>query len=357
MAAELAGFEIADTVHHTFGQGMPHNFNIALAIDKKLGVASEITGTRFLTGNAAQTTKEKGGTYANNTNSKGVPPKEVAIKRAASEEGKQWEGWGTALKPGHEVWWLVQKPIEEDTIAEQVMASGTGGINVSDTRVEGKRWPANTVLSHSESCVFVGKKKVKAAPPWNENHKNSSFTGKATSPVHHSDGDGTETVDEWECKEGCPVYEIGVQSGTRRTNPPSAKATSKTHKNTLTRYSVPRSLVGGGDTGTAARYFNQFFYCSKASRADKDFGGVDNRHPTPKSTTLMDHLCKLITRPGGTILDPFCGSGSTGVSALRNGFNFVGIELSEEYVNLSNQRLAAVNPQPLIAIKRKKKVA
>ena len=93
-----------------------------------------------------------------------------------------------------------------------------------------------------------------------------------------------------------------------------------------------------GDTGSAAR----FFYCAKASKRDRD---ADNKHPTVKPTDLMRYLCRLVTPPGGVVLDPFTGSGSTGKAALLEGFRFVGIEREAEYVEIARARIAAAIPE------------
>jgi len=98
------------------------------------------------------------------------------------------------------------------------------------------------------------------------------------------------------------------------------------------------------DTGTASR----FFYCAKASKADRDDGlnGERSTHPTVKPTALMRYLCRLVTPPGGTVLDPFTGSGSTGRGAVLEGFNFIGAELSPEYADIARRRIAAVQHEP-----------
>lgn len=100
------------------------------------------------------------------------------------------------------------------------------------------------------------------------------------------------------------------------------------------------AFTGHNDTGSAAR----FFYCAKASRSDR---GADNRHPCVKPTDLMRYLCRLITPPGGIVLDPFMGSGSTGKAAILEGFDFIGIEREAEYLEIAKARIAAVEPQQM----------
>jgi site-specific DNA-methyltransferase (adenine-specific) len=98
-----------------------------------------------------------------------------------------------------------------------------------------------------------------------------------------------------------------------------------------------------GDTGSASR----FFYCAKTSKADRDEG---NHHPTVKPTDLMRYLCRLVTQPGGTVLDPFCGSGSTGKAATLEGFRFIGIEIDSAYAEIAERRINHVrNKMPLLS--------
>jgi site-specific DNA-methyltransferase (adenine-specific) len=117
--------------------------------------------------------------------------------------------------------------------------------------------------------------------------------------------------------------------------------TGRYNWNTGTDRAVPDGVNPGyGDTGSAAR----FFYCAKANKKDRNEGlnGETNNHPTVKPTDLMRYLCRLITPPGGTVLDPFLGSGTTGKAALLEGFNFVGIEMEETYLDIAQQRIQQV---------------
>lgn len=130
-ALEDAGFEVRDCVYHVFGSGFPKSLNVGKAIDKLQGNEREIVGTQMLGGNAAQTTKEKGGTYASNTDAIGVKPIEVQLTKGSTV----WEGWGTALKPAVECWWLVRKPLGESTVAKNVLEYGTGALNIDASRI------------------------------------------------------------------------------------------------------------------------------------------------------------------------------------------------------------------------------
>lgn len=291
-AIEDAGFEIRDSINWIYGSGFPKSLDVSKAIDKAAGAEREIIGERKLGGNAAQSTKEKGGTYASNTNSVGVEPISVPITAPATNAAKQWEGWGTALKPAHEPIVLARKPFE-DTVANNVMQHGTGALNIDKTRIgEG--------------------------------------------------GQGT-----WASPRG----------GIWKTDPDQK---AELLSSTVGRW--PANVII--DDSIEATW-TPYFYCAKASKSEKNAGldgmpekrpdertstgmgtfeqkGVAkqaNHHPTVKPLELMKYLCRLITPPNGTILDPFAGSGSTLVAATLEGFNSIGIEMTAEYIPIIRERL------------------
>ncbi len=297
-AIEDAGFEIRDSINWIYGSGFPKSLDVSKAIDKAAGAEREIIGERKLGGNAAQSTKEKGGTYASNTNSVGVEPISVPITAPATDAAKEWEGWGTALKPAHEPIVLARKPFE-DTVANNVMQHGTGALNIDKTRIgEG--------------------------------------------------GQGT-----WASPRG----------GIWKTDPDQK---AELLSSTVGRW--PANVII--DDSIEATW-TPYFYCAKASKSEKNAGldgmpekrpdertstgmgtfeqkGVAkqaNHHPTVKPLELMKYLCRLITPPNGTILDPFAGSGSTLVAATLEGFNSIGIEMTAEYIPIIQARLTWAESQ------------
>jgi site-specific DNA-methyltransferase (adenine-specific) len=297
-AIEDAGFEIRDSINWIYGSGFPKSLDVSKAIDKAAGAEREIIGERKLGGNAAQSTKEKGGTYASNTNSVGVEPISVPITAPATDAAKEWEGWGTALKPAHEPIVLARKPFE-DTVANNVLAHGTGALNIDKTRIgEG--------------------------------------------------GQGT-----WASPRG----------GIWKTDPDQK---AELLSSTVGRW--PANVII--DDSIEATW-TPYFYCAKASKSEKNAGldgmpekrpdertstgmgtfeqkGVAkqaNHHPTVKPLELMKYLCRLITPPNGTILDPFAGSGSTLVAATLEGFNSIGIEMTAEYIPIIQARLTWAESQ------------
>lgn len=274
----------------------------------------------------------------------------------ASEEAKRWEGWGTALKPAHEPVVLARKPLE-GTVAANVMEYGTGGLNIEGCRVpyeEGGDSASNPLKRKDRGC---------------KTHFGEGFFGEA--------GEGfTAKISE----EGrWPSNFIHDGSEEVLDLFPSTKSVaSKTVHEAYPGTSNTTFLRGRSgpanqraDSGSAAR----FFYCAKASQKDRDEGlesfekkasymvqagsktsGLNgksfdrkthqrNNHPSVKPTPLMQYLCRLVTPPGGTVLDPFMGSGSTGKAALLEGFNFVGMEMDPGYVKIAQARLEHAKSQ------------
>ena len=352
-AWEDAGFEVRDRVSHLFGSGFPKSHNISKAIDKMAGAEREVVG-QVVRGDV-QKAKANGAGYladpANRNNVKqfgyGVEDKTAP----ATPEAQQWDGWGTALKPCMEDWWLLRKPIEEKTVAQNVLKHGTGAINIDASRVG---------FSGSDD-----EQEMKAA---NQRRKNSNdrgvdkgvFMASATLKPNDSQGrwpaqlihDGSDVV-----LEGFPETKSGKGGGAPggwQNSYVGGKVTNdETHR------------IGHNDSGSAAR----FFYCAKPSKAERDAGceGMDehlplsgrakttgnsatlhisgankpvrNFHPTVKAQALMRYLITLITPPNGKVLDPFMGSGSTGVAAVDLGFDFYGCDSEPEYVEIAKRRI------------------
>ena len=232
---------------------------------------------------------------------------------------KQWAGWGTALKPAWEPIIVARKPLE-GTVAANVLAHGTGAMNIDGCRVE-INGPAGTWGAKQAASVGYG---------WG-----SEASGFATQ--QHAAGrwpanlihDGSDEV-----LAGFPQSKDGVavrRHGAQNKNPISFFGNRPLEEG------LPD--MGYGGSGSAAR----FFYCAKASKADRDEG---NMHPTVKPTALMRYLCKLVTPPAGTVLDPFMGSGSTGKAAVLDGFGFIGIEQDAEYIDIARARIAHAVQSP-----------
>lgn len=297
-ALEDAGFEVRDCITHLFGSGFPKSLDISKAIDKAAGET----------------------------------PK--------TEAAKQWQGWGTALKPAAEFWWLVRKPLSEKTVAANVQKWGCGGINIDGCRV-GQR----------EEPQFTGKKRVSSFGGENQDYKNPKFyDGRIQLPPGRFPANlvfshSPYCTDEM-CDIECAVKQLDEQSlagGMHSAGKARIGGAKQTNGGAL--FGVGNHAGNGtrlGDSGGASR----FFYCAKISKSERNagcehFGETrSNHHPTVKPKKLMGYLCKLITPPGGTVLDPFMGSGSTGIAAKENGFEFIGIERDREYFDIARARIA-----------------
>jgi site-specific DNA-methyltransferase (adenine-specific) len=249
---EDAGFEIRDMIAWVYGSGFPKSLDVSKAIDKAAGAEREVVGNN--------PTFRKMQENASNYNLQ----RNEFITAPATPEAKQWQGWGTALKPALEPITVARKPLI-GTVAENVLQHGTGAINVDGGRVGTEERITN----------WSGTANYKVSDP-----KTGTTTATGRWPANFIHDGSEEATD----------------------------------------------LLGA-----SAR----FFYCAKASKADRD----ENHHPTVKPTDLMRYLCRLVTPPSGTVLDPFMGSGSTGKAAMLEGFAFVGIEREAEYIEIAKARI------------------
>ena len=286
VAIEDAGFEIRDQIMWLYGSGFPKSLDVSKAIDKAAGAEREVVGSdtkaRSTTGKSAL--PSVGGETEYQT---------WDITAPATPEAQQWQGWGTALKPAHEPICVARKPLT-GTVASNVLEWGTGALNIDGSRVGTEERTYDLTMTSGNFETTGGNK--------NEKSGTTTVTGRWPANVIH---DGSEEV-----------------------------------------------LAGfPNDAG-------RFFYCAKASKSERNagLGGLPNGpiypmnnsierkeinktaptkaqnfHPTVKPLALMRYLVKLVTPPGGTVLDPFLGSGSTAVAAILEGFDWRGCEMTEEY--------------------------
>lgn len=320
---EDAGFEIRDMVAWVYGSGFPKSHNIGKAVDKLQGNDRETIPNP----KAKQQTQSKNGIYGDYE-----ATKETTIGNS------EWEGWGTALKPALEPITLARKPFK-GTVADNVLKWGTGGLNIDDCRVG---------IDENDD---IHKKNP---------HTKGGFGNKGAYVYTNKMGRGADVYDFSQGRFPANFIHDGSQQ-ILDIFPESAgqQGDIVRHKNIR---KSPSGCYGAmppaadrykrNDKGSAAR----FFYCPKASRKERDEGlekgGTRNTHPTVKPIELMRYLCRLITPPNGVVLDPFMGSGSTGVAAQREGFDFIGMELDSDYYEIAQarigkalQRLQAVQAQ------------
>ncbi len=243
--------------------------------------------------------------------------KEIKKKRICNNK---WQGWGTGLKPAVEPIVLARKPISEKTIAENVLKWGTGGLNIRECRIG-----SETLSKHTGSfsrSLFKG------------------LSGKVT-PERKGRWPANVIFDE---EAGRLLDKQSGKTKTHKKRTIKVKSENRSNRKILPmKYHCPGNL-DYGDAGGASR----FFYCAKASKKEKNLG-CKNNHCTVKPLKLMRYLCRLITPSGGVILDHFMGTASTGLAALQEGFNFIGIEKDKDYFSIATKRIKAAKKQNIFA--------
>ena len=350
---EDAGFEIRDIVAWVYGSGFPKSLNIGKAVDKLQGNEREVIG------------KKTGGAYDSKTNLGYNEFQDKHIRKIKKYDfdkitkgNSPYEGWGTALKPAMELWTLARKPLSEKTIAETVLKWGTGGINIDGSRVgtekrlnSGGRTGKNPYQSEDNNLN-------------GENNIKTEVTGRFPANLIH---DGSDEV-------------VGLFPETSKGWAKATEGKAKGKGSMFKQGGVnPNRYDMGGKT--AAR----FFYCAKASKKERNEGceGLEekelndsknkgnlmgsewiidprhkdggynsavrkptaNHHPTVKPIKLMQYLARLITPKGGTVLDPYMGSGTTGIACKKEGFEFIGIELDKDYFEIAKARIEKLEHQ------------
>ena len=298
-AWEEAGWQVRDKIYHVFGSGFPKSMDVSKAIDKAAGAEREVVGR---SATASGINSKNGAACSGSTWDRVAAHYDITAP--ATPAAKRWAGWGTALKPAAEEWWLFRRPLE-GTVAANVLKHGTGAINVDATRIgtdEGG-WAGGAGLGYHGGCSLEGGKPRPTIGRWPAN-----FTHDGSDEVTALLGDAARffyspKASKADRDEGCEGLPL--------------KRTAK---------------LGGSDNDR-----DDLDPVSERFRTDPS----RNNHPTVKSQDLMTYLCRLITPPGGTILDPFTGSGSTGKAAILEDFKFIGIEREAEYIEIARARIDA----------------
>ena len=311
--------------------------------------------------------------------------------------GTGWPKGKSQLKPAAETWWLSRTGRSTDLNVEACRVGSTKRVpgavrgantNASTYRLGAQtgdedghnpnvgRYPPNVVLSHAPGCVCVGTRKVAGQNPILRNESREVGFGGGTTrkpgPLGYADADGTETVEAWECVEGCPVAELDAQSGERTSGAWDGHRNRAKTLNAYGEFTVRDEKPREPSTGTASRFFPcfpadpaVFRYVAKPSSAEKEEGvGVEpesvdrygemgqgalpqqtprvvgNSHPTVKSIALMRWLVDLVTQRDDLVIDPFGGSGTTGCAALASGRRVILIERDPRYAEIARQRCA-----------------
>jgi site-specific DNA-methyltransferase (adenine-specific) len=345
ISIRMAGFEIRDSIGWVYGSGFPKSLDVGKAIDKAAGaereVLTEVVSDLFGDQEVKQERKTGIGTGKGSTAIMGDGNRDLTLP--ATPEAKQWQGWGTALKPALEPIVVARKPLGEKTVAANVLTHGTGGLNIDASRIAGESW--GTRPPESPRDVYQGQWEPKPSEAntqgrWPANlildeytadlldEQTSNLKGATSRTTHPDRGPFSTGVGDLVPD---PVY--GDSGGASRFFY-VAKASKRDRNEGLEELEEKQAVGGGGGIGD---------YLDDVNSASGKFGSekapAKNFHPTVKPTALMQYLVKLVTPPGGTVLDPFTGSGSTGKGAILEGFDFIGIELTEDYWPIIECRL------------------
>ena len=394
LSIRIAGFEIRDSIGWLYGQGFPKSLDVSKAIDRAMGAARPEIG---LNPRAAQQTPKSDSTTFDT-----FAGTSAMLTAPGTPEAAQWDGWGTGLKPGHEPIVLARKPLA-GTVAENVLERGTGALNIDGCRVgtvrevpasdssrktasvygtfaagggadnlnpDMGRWPPNVLLTHSADCEPAGTRRVRTSDPRradgtvNAEFGGHGIYGPADGDRRHRDWyagpDGTETVEAWDCAPGCPAAEIDRQSGDRRGFAGDRVLTDSTGSRDIYGANI-RVLKAGttrpgfNDTGGASRFFPvsqwsardlefAFRYHAKATSAERPGKAHedDEAHPTVKPLGVMLWLARLVCPPGGTVVDPFAGTGTTLEAAALLGLLGIGGENDAASCRLAVERLTDI---------------
>lgn len=352
VAIEDSGFEIRDMLSWLYGSGFPKSHDVSKGIDKAAGAVREKVR---VDSSEVRNPKATGG-GKDGMDGATRPWIEAALLNGfhekdsdipATPEAAEWQGWGTALKPACEPIVLARKPLA-GTVAGNVLLHGTGAINIDGCRVETDETitaTRNTSLGSSGSGVFgaadkpgVYEQKPGGRWPANVIHDGSD---EVLTVFPDSDGQQRDIDDKAPSAKTSGIYGKMNREG-------EASADRRYADKGSTDF-APLPGQRRGDSGSAAR----FFYTAKADATDR----LGSKHPTIKPTDLMRWLCRLVTPPGGLILDPFAGSGSTGVAAHFEGFDAILIEREQEYVDDIHRRIAWAQGDGRLTVLERKRPA
>lgn len=333
-AVEDAGFEIRDQIMWVYGSGFPKSHNVSIAIDKAAGAMGH-RGVRFDNSGLRRQGED-------------VPnPTGMDAHKPITPEAQAWEGWGTALKPAHEPIVMARKPLV-GTVAKNVLEWGTGAINIDGTRVG--RADDDVSVAGSRTATFGTQDTVSGGDGsggWSQNDAGrwpANFIHDGSDevtdlfPYTHGAGTRTNRADRSPFSTGIghvqesAVYDNG---GSAARFFYCAKPGKKERNAGLDGLNTKQSVGGGGGIGNYLDDVN-----SASGKYGSEKAPAKNHHPTVKPLDLMRYLVRLVTPVGGTVLDPFAGSGTTLASAILEGFNTIGIELTAEYLPIIKGRIA-----------------
>lgn len=311
---EDAGFEIRDCIQWVYSTGFPKSASIPMAIDKHLGAERKVVGEKRKGRNLTRD-GIKGDMLIDSWKKEPIAPK---ITESATPEAKAWDGWGSALKPAQEPICVARKPLEGN-LAENTLKWGCGGLNIDSSRIE-----------HNDPMITTNRKQRSAG--WNTENCGFDST-KNTTAGPNQDGrwpanlihDGSDDVKElFPGKVGRFFY--------------CAKPSQKERAEGLEDLESRRFVASRA--GRVALKRGEDDYFTTESVGYNVVNPRKNFHPTVKPIDLMRYLVVLCTPKGGVCLDPYMGSGTTGIGACMEGIDFIGIEISEDYMEIAKHRIA-----------------
>jgi len=343
-AVEDAGFEIRDSLHWVYGSGFPKSLDVSKAIDKAAGAERQVVGPSAIHSRGRNKAfPKRPGELTVEESGRTVAQDQPMLTAPATEAAARWDGWGTALKPSHEPIVVARKPLA-GTVASNVLEWGTGALNIDGCRIEGS-WGAMAARDGGgRSGGIMGESRGREA---SEAHPAGRWPPNILL-THSADCNG-------DCAPGCPVAGLDAQSGTLTSGTNTVKRASGKGRAVQSVSIGAESRPDGtpmifyGDSGGASRFFPAlnwdpdydlpFLYCAKAPKSERPKLDDGTAWPTVKPLSLMRWLVRLVTPPGGAVLDPFAGTGTTGQACALEGFQCVLIERDPAALELIKVRL------------------
>ena len=357
VAIEDAGFEMRDSLAWLYGSGFPKSHDVGKAIDKLAGAEREVIGrtaTPFKVDAAAHRGASLQGSvngdFSKQADEDGYRYTEHTAP--ATPEAEQWDGWGTALKPAFEPIVLARKPLAEKTVARNVLEHGTGAINIDACRIatdDNLNGGSGHGILRLGGCHTLDELKVLAAAgEKTPNGETATLVLARAETAKERMGEYVQPSGRWPANVLLDQHTaawVDEQSGVTTSPPVGSRTMTKPRKSGSMAGALNNPAEGmangHGDSGGASR----FFYTAKAPKRERpNVDGV--QHPTVKPLAIMRWLIRLVTPPGGVLLDPFAGSGTTLEAARNTGHKSIGIEAEESYLPLIDQRLQRSNTGP-----------
>ena len=317
VAIEDAGFEIRDSIHWTYGSGFPKSLDISKAIDKAAKAERKVVGTNP---NVVRASKVEGGSDFG-----GFTKADATITAPATEAAKQWQGWGTALKPSHEPIVLARKKLI-GTVAENVLQYKTGGINIDGSRIGTDPVPINII----EEWSGFGQK---IKPKYKQIINTAGRFPANTLLTHNHNCQDT-------CTPNCPVAKLNQQTeDVSRFFHNSKWQQADDITPFIYQAKAGKKERNAGLNGLPEKRPDERTKTGMGTFEVKGVAKQSNFHPTVKPIEVIKYLIKLITPSKGIVLDPFLGSGTTAVAAIELGYDWVGCEITEDYIPIITGRI------------------